>query len=245
MELSRNYTNFTSQLNEGFSLSIIIMNKTIQFNPLKYPIYVMAKAIGPACNLRCSYCYYLDKKSLSPQNSSNRMSIDTLEKFTEQYINAQPINQVLFTWHGGEPLLMSIDYYQKAIQFQKIYGRNKQIDNVLQTNGTLLTDEWCQFFKENNFLIGISIDGPRELHDSYRVDKGGQGTFERVIRGLRLLQKHGVDYNVLTTINRTNAEYPLEVYRFLRDEARTSWIQFIPVVERINEGGRTLYQEGT
>ena len=117
-------------------------------------------------------------------------------------------------------------------------------ENTIQTNGTLLNDEWCQFFKENNFLIGISIDGPREFHDSYRVDKKGKGTFERVMCGLRLLQKHGVEYNVLTTINRTNAEYPLETYRFLRDEARTSWIQFIPVVERINEEGNTLYQKG-
>lgn len=141
---------------------------------------------------------------------------------------------------------MGIDFYRRAIELQEKYRKpGMKFENTIQTNGTLLDDEWCQFFKENNFLIEISIDGPRELRDSYRVDKGGQGTFERVIRGLHLLQKHGVDYNVLTTINRTNAEYPLEVYRFLRDEARTSWIQFIPVVERINERGRTLYQEGT
>ena len=193
----------------------------------------MAKAIGPACNLRCSYCYYLDKKSLSPKNSSNRMSIETLEKFTEQYINAQPIHQVLFTWHGGEPLLMGMDYYQKAIQFQKIYGRNKQIDNSLQTNGTLLTDEWCQFFKENNFLIGISIDGPDHCHNRYRRTIGNEGSFKKAVEGIKLLQKHQVEFNILSVVNDYNAQYPLEVYRFFK-LIGAKYIQFSPVVERLD-----------
>jgi uncharacterized protein len=168
------------------------MNKTIQFNPLKYPVYVMAKAIGPACNLRCSYRYYLDKKSLSPNNSSNRMSEETLELFIEQYINAQPGEEVLFTWHGGEPLLMGIDYYKRAIRLQQIYGRHRRIENVLQTNGTLLTEEWCKFFKENNFLIGISIDGPEHCHNRYRRTIDNEGSFQKAIKGIKLLQKHQV-----------------------------------------------------
>src|SRR5665647_531245 len=208
-------------------------------------IHVLAKPTGAICNLACSYCFFLDKELLYP-GSKFRMSDEVLENYIRQLIAAHRTQQVTVAWQGGEPTLMGIDFYRRAIELQEKYRKQgMKFENTIQTNGTLLDDEWCQFFKENNFLIGISIDDPRELHDSYRVDKGGQGTFERVIRGLRLLQKHGVDYNVLTTINRTNAEYPLEVYRFLRDEARTSWIQFIPVVERINEGGRTLYQEGT
>lgn len=214
-------------------------------NYLPLRIHVLAKPTGTICNLACSYCFFLDKELLYP-GSRFRMSDEVLESYTRQLVKAHRNPQVTVAWQGGEPTLMGIGFYRRAIELQEKYRKpGMKFENTIQTNGTLLDDEWCQFFKENNFLIEISIDGPRELHDSYRVDKGGQGTFERVIRGLHLLQKHGVDHNVLTTINRTNAEYPLEVYRFLRDEARTSWIQFIPVVERINERGRTLYQEGT
>ncbi len=139
---------------------------------------------------------------------------------------------------------MGIEFYRRAIELQERYRKpGMTFENTMQTNGTLLDDEWCRFFKENNFLVGISIDGPQELHDSYRVDKKGEGTFDRVMRGLRLLQKHNVEYNVLTTVNRINADYPLEVYRFMRDEIRTNWIQFIPVVERINEEGNSIYQK--
>jgi len=209
------------------------MSKTIQFNPLKYPVYVMAKAIGPACNLRCSYCYYLDKKSLNPNNSTNRMSEETLELFIEQYINAQPGEQVLFTWHGGEPLLMGVEYYKRAIRLQKIYGRNRQIENVLQTNGTLLTEEWCHFFKENNFLIGISIDGPEHCHNKYRRTIGNEGSFQKALKGITLLQKHGVEFNILSVVNDYNVQYPLEVYRFFK-LIGAKYIQFSPVVERLN-----------
>ena len=140
---------------------------------------------------------------------------------------------------------MGIDFYRRAVELQEKYRKPGIIfENTMQTNGTLLDDEWCQFFKENNFLIGISIDGPHELHDAYRVDKKGNGTFNQVMKGLRLLQKHGVAYNILTTVNRRNADYPLEVYHFLRDDARTEWIQFIPVVERIDDNGHTFYQKG-
>lgn len=173
------------------------------------------------------------------------MSDQVLENYIRQLIEAHRSQQVTVAWQGGEPTLMGIDFYRRAIELQEKYRKpGMMFENTMQTNGTLLDDEWCRFFKENNFLIGISIDGPRELHDFYRMDKEGQGTFDRVIQGLRLLQKHGVEYNVLTTVNRSNADYPLEVYRFLRDEAKTDWIQFIPVVERIDEEGHTLCQKG-
>ncbi len=140
---------------------------------------------------------------------------------------------------------MGVQFYRRAIELQQKYRRpGMSFENTLQTNGTLLDDEWCEFFKENNFLIGLSLDGPRRLHDYFRVDKGGRPTFDRVIRGLRLLQKHGVEYNLLTTVNRINADYPTEIYHFLRDEAGTNWIQFIPVIERLNPDGHNLIQTG-
>lgn len=207
-------------------------------------IHVLAKPTGAICNLACSYCFFLDKELLYP-GSKFRMSDDVLENYIRQLIKAHSSLQVTVAWQGGEPTLMGIDFYRHAIELQKKYRKPGMIfENTMQTNGTLLNDEWCRFFKENDFLIGISIDGPRELHDAYRVDKKGEGTFDRVMKGLRLLQKHGVEYNILTTVNRINADHPLEVYRFLRDEAGTDWIQFIPVVERINEEGSTLYQKG-
>lgn len=173
------------------------------------------------------------------------MSDEILENYIRQLIAAHNSPQVTVAWQGGEPTLMGIDFYRRAVELQEKYRKpGMTFENTMQTNGTLLDDEWCRFFKENNFLIGITIDGPRELHDAYRVDKKGGGSFDRVMKGLRLLQKHGVEYNVLTTVNRVNADYPLEVYRFLRDEAGTDWIQFIPVIERINDEGRTLYQQG-
>ncbi|MGB9131795.1 MAG: anaerobic sulfatase maturase [Methanosarcina sp.] len=213
-------------------------------NCLPPRIHVLAKPTGATCNLACSYCFFLDKELFYP-GSKFRMSEEVLESYIRQLIKAHRTPQVTVAWQGGEPTLMGIDFYRRAIELQEKYRKpGMTFENTMQTNGTLLDAEWCQFFKENNFLIGISIDGPRELHDAYRVDKKGQGSFNRVMRGLRLLQKYGVEYNVLTTVNRTNADYPLEVYRFLRNEARVDWIQFIPVVERINEEGYTLYQKG-
>ncbi len=208
-------------------------------------IHVLAKPTGAACNLACAYCFFLDKELLYP-DSKFRMSEEVLDQYIQQLIEAHRSNQVTVAWQGGEPTLMGVDFYRRAIELQKRYARpGMTFENTMQTNGTLLDDEWCQFFKENDYLIGISIDGPRHLHDTYRVDRGGRGTFDRVMHGLRLLQKHGVEYNVLVAVNRTNADYPLEVYRFLRDEARTTWIQLIPVVERIDEEGHTIYQKGT
>ncbi len=208
-------------------------------------IHVLAKPTGAICNLDCSYCFFLDKELLYP-GSRFRMPDDVLEAYIRQLIESHRSNQVTVAWQGGEPTLMGIDFFQRAIAYQEQYKRpGMTFENTMQTNGTLLDDAWCEFFRAHDFLIGISIDGPRHLHDTYRVDKGGKPTFDAVMRGLRLLQKHGVDYNILTTVNRANAAYPLEVYRFLREEARTTWMQFIPVVERLNEGGLTLYQEGT
>ncbi len=207
--------------------------------------HLLAKPTGAICNLDCAYCFFLDKEVFYP-GSAFRMSEPVLEQYIRQLIESHQTDAVNIAWQGGEPTLMGLDFYHRTMALVEKHRRpGMTFLHTLQTNGTLLDDDWAAFFAEHNFLIGISIDGPRELHDVYRVDKGGKPTFDRVMRGLRLLQKHGVDYNVLTTVNRVNADYPLEVYRFLRDEVGTTWMQFIPVVERINADGLTLYQEGT
>jgi uncharacterized protein len=202
----------------------------------------MAKPRGAICNLRCDYCYYLRKTDLYP-GTSFRMSDETLESYTRQYIQSQQVPEVNFGWQGGEPTLMGLDFFRKAVAYQQKYARpGMKIENTLQTNGTLLNDEWCRFFAKNRFLIGISLDGPREVHDVYRKDKGGAPTFDRVMRGVKLLRKHKVDFNVLTCVSAANVHQPLEVYHFLRDEISAQFIQFIPIVERDNETG---FQEGT
>jgi uncharacterized protein len=174
------------------------------------------------------------------------MSDELLETYIRQLIETHRTPQVTVAWQGGEPTLMGLDFFRKAIAYQEKYRKpGMTFENTIQTNGTLLNDEWCEFLKENNYLVGLSLDGPRELHDANRVDKAGKPTFDRVMRGLRLLQKHGVEYNILTTVNAVNGDHPLEVYRFLRDEVETSWIQFIPVIERVNADGSTLCQQGT
>jgi uncharacterized protein len=207
--------------------------------------HLLAKPTGAICNLDCAYCFFLDKEAFYP-GSKFHMSDAVLEQYIRQLIESHQTDSVNFAWQGGEPTLMGLEFYRRAIGLVEKYRRpGMRILHTMQTNGTLLDDEWAAFFKEYDFLIGISVDGPRELHDIYRVDKGGRPTFDKVMHGLRALQKHGVDYNVLTTVNRINADHPLEVYRFLRDEVGTTWMQFIPVVERINADGRTLYQEGT
>ena len=207
--------------------------------------HLLAKPTGAICNLDCAYCFFLDKEVFYP-GSRFRMSDDVLEQYIRQLIESHQTDSVNIAWQGGEPTLMGLDFYRRTMTVVEKYRRpGMTFLHTMQTNGTLLDDEWAAFFKEHGFLIGISIDGPRPLHDVYRVDKGGRPTFDKVMRGLRLLQKHGVEYNILTTVNRVNGDHPLEVYRFLRDEAGTDWMQFIPVVERINADGRTLYQEGT
>ena len=206
--------------------------------------HVLAKPTGATCNLACSYCFFLDKELLYP-DSDFRMTDETLESYIQQLIESHRSARVTVSWQGGEPTLMGVDFYRKAIRFQEKYRRpGMTFENTMQTNGTLLNDEWCAFFRKNNFLIGLSLDGPRHLHDIYRVDKSGKPTFDRVMRGMRLLQKHGVEYNILVAVNRVNGDYPKEVYRFLRDEVGTSWIQIIPVVERLNPDGLNLIQVG-
>jgi uncharacterized protein len=203
---------------------------------------VMVKPRGAVCNLDCRYCYYLRKEQLYPDGDF-RMDDDVLEAFTRQYIGAQQVPEVTFAWQGGEPLVAGLDFFERALQFQRKYSRPGMIiRNVVQTNGVLLDDEWCRFLKKHDFLVGISIDGPHEMHDTYRVDKGGRPTLDWVMEGVEFLHKHNVDFNTLTCVHAANADYPLEVYRFLRDKVETHFMQFIPIVLRDNETG---FQEGT
>jgi uncharacterized protein len=194
--------------------------------------HVLTKPIGPICNLDCKYCFYLEKETLYPQVAKWAMRDDVLESYIRQYIESHDTPAINFAWQGGEPTLLGVEYFRRVVELQKRYANGKQIDNAFQTNGVLLNDEWGEFFRENRFLIGISIDGPRELHDAYRVDKGGQSTFDRVVRGIDTLKSNGVEFNTLTTVHRANSEYPLEVYRFLK-ECGSGFMQFIPIVERI------------
>jgi len=199
--------------------------------------HVMVKPRGAICNCQCQYCYYLPKKHLYP-GSNFRMTEELLESFTRRYIESQNAPQVNFTWQGGEPMLMGIEFFERAVQLQKRYQRpGLTITNALQTNGIMLNDEWCRFFKEHNFLIGISIDGPGHLHDTYRVDQRNRPTFERVMHGVELLKNHEVEFNPLTCVHAANCNYALEVYHFLRDEVQSRFMQFIPVVLRDNEAG--------
>ena len=195
------------------------------------PFSLMTKPIGPLCNLDCSYCFYLEKTHLYPNAGNFRMRPDVLETYVRDYITAQPGPVVNFAWQGGEPTLLGVDFFREVVALQKRYAGEKTIENAFQTNGVLLNDEWAKLFTTHRFLIGISIDGPRELHDAYRVDKGGRPTFDRVMAGLDVLKKHAVEFNTLTTVHRKNSTQPIEVYRFLR-EVGSGYIQFIPIVER-------------
>jgi len=217
-----------------------MMNDNIA-TPFAKPLYVMLKPAGAHCNLACKYCYYLEKNNLYQNSNHHLMSDEMLEQFTREYIEAQTMPQVLFTWHGGEPLMRSIDFYKKALALQKKYAHGKQIDNVIQTNGTLLTDEWCEFFAKNHWLVGISIDGPQEYHDHYRVTPAGKPSWEKVMQGISLLKKHRVEWNAMAVVNAYNAEHPLEFYHFFRDNG-CQYLQFTPIVERLteHEDGRTL-----
>ena len=217
-----------------------MMNDNIA-TPFAKPLYVMLKPAGAHCNLACKYCYYLEKSHLYQNTPRHLMTDEMLEQFTREYIEAQTMPQVLFTWHGGEPLMRSIDFYRKALALQKKYAHGKQIDNVIQTNGTLLTDEWCEFFAQNHWLVGISIDGPQEYHDHYRVTPAGKPSWEKVMQGISLLKKHRVEWNAMAVVNAYNAEHPLEFYHFFRDNG-CQYLQFTPIVERLteHEDGRTL-----
>ena len=201
------------------------------FAPFAKPLYVMLKPVGSKCNLDCEYCYYLEKENLY-KKKNQVMSEELLERFVKQYIDSQTMPDVMFTWHGGETLMRPLSFYKKAVELQKKYANGRNIDNSIQTNGTLLNDEWCKFFKENNFLVGISIDGPQDFHDEYRCDKMGRPSFHRVMKGIELLKKHGVEFNCMAVVNDYNVDYPLEFYRFFK-EIGCQYIQFTPIVERI------------
>lgn len=209
--------------------------------PFAKPLYVMLKPAGAHCNLACKYCYYLEKNNLYDKSHRHIMSDEMLEQFTREYIEAQTMPQVLFTWHGGEPLMRSIDFYKKALALQKKYARGRRIDNVIQTNGTMLTDEWCEFFAQNNWLVGISIDGPQEYHDHYRLTTTGNPSWQKVIHGIELLKKHHVEWNAMAVVNAYNADHPLEFYHFFKDKG-CQYLQFTPIVERLtkHQDGRTL-----
>ncbi|HKJ80487.1 MAG TPA: anaerobic sulfatase-maturation protein [Ignavibacteriaceae bacterium] len=200
------------------------------------PFHIMAKPIGPICNIDCKYCFYLEKENLYPEKrdkSSWSMDYETLEKFIREKIESTKLQEESFAWQGGEPTLLGVDYFKKVVNLQKKYSNGKKINNAFQTNGILLDDEWCEFFAENNFLIGLSIDGPRNLHDKYRVDKGGKPTFDKVMSGINFLKKHKVVFNTLTVVQKDNSGHPMDVYNFLK-ETGSGYMQFIPIVERIS-----------
>ncbi len=193
---------------------------------------VMTKPIGPICNLDCKYCFYLEKEKLYPDQRKWKMPDDVLEEYIRQYIHTQDVPTINFAWQGGEPTLLGVDYFRNVVRLQQKYANGKTIENAFQTNGTLLDDEWCEFFSAHRFLIGLSIDGPRDIHDKYRYDKKGNGTFDEVMRGVGFLKKHKTEFNTLTVVNSANVKRPTEVYRFLKDIG-SGFIQFIPIVERL------------
>lgn len=217
------------------------MNNERIATPFSKPLYVMLKPAGAHCNLACKYCYYLEKSKLYATSQRHLMTDEMLECFTQEYIEAQTMGQVLFTWHGGEPLMRSIDFYKKALALQQKYARGRHIDNVIQTNGTLLTDEWCEFFAQNHWLVGISIDGPQQYHDHYRQTSAGKPSWEKVMHGIRLLNKHHVEWNAMAVVNAYNADHPLEFYHFFKEHG-CQYLQFTPIVERLttHSDGRTL-----
>jgi serine-type anaerobic sulfatase-maturating enzyme len=198
------------------------------------PFHIMSKPVGPICNLDCKYCFYLEKEKLYPETNDWTMRPAVLESYVQQYVAAQPESPVHFAWQGGEPTLLGVEFFQNVVDLQRKYANGKEIKNAFQTNGILLDDNWGEFLAKHDFLVGLSIDGPREVHDAYRVDKGGQPTFDKVMRGIGTLKKHGVQFNTLTVVNRANSQRPLEVYRFLK-EIGSGFMQFIPIVERVTK----------
>lgn len=195
--------------------------------------HVLAKPTGAICNLNCKYCFFLSKEHLYP-NSRFRMSDDVLDAYIRQVIESQQSNHVTVAWQGGEPTLMGLEFFQKAVELVDRYRRpGVEVEHTIQTNGVLINQEWCEFFKKHHFLVGLSLDGPRELHDTYRVDKLGRPTFDKVMRSARMMRRNGVDFNVLCTVHAANADRPLRVYRFFRDEVKARFVQFIPIVERV------------
>jgi uncharacterized protein len=206
--------------------------------------HLLAKPTGAICNLDCQYCFFLSKEQLYP-GSKFRMADDLLETYIQQLLASHQTPEVTIAWQGGEPTLMGLEFFQRSIELvEKHQKPGQKVTHTLQTNGTRLDDEWGQFFKQHNFLIGLSVDGPQHLHDTYRVDKLGRGSFKQVMQGWKTLKKHEVDFNILCTVNAANGDRALEVYRFFRDQLGAEFIQFIPIIERVNADGSTLIQSG-
>lgn len=206
--------------------------------------HLLAKPTGAICNLDCQYCFFLAKEQLYP-GSKFRMTDDLLETYIQQLLESHQTPEVTVAWQGGEPTLMGLEFFQRSMALVEKHKKpGQQVTHTLQTNGTRLDDDWGRFFKQHHFLIGLSVDGPQPLHDTYRVDKRGRGSFEQVMQGWKVLKKHQVDFNILCTVNAANGDRPLEVYRFFRDELGAEFIQFIPIIERVNEDGSTLTQSG-
>lgn len=199
--------------------------------PFARPAYVMAKPVGSLCNLACRYCYYTEKGKLYSGQHRHMMSDELLERFVRQYMEMQTTPDVLFTWHGGEPLMRPVAFYRRALELQRKYAAGRHVDNAIQTNGTLVTDEWASFFRENNFLVGVSIDGPQEFHDEYRKSRSGRPSFRQVVQGIRILNRYGVQWNAMAVVNDFNGDYPLDFYHFFKEQG-CRYIQFTPVVER-------------
>ncbi len=204
-----------------------------------FPFHVMTKPTGPLCNLNCDYCFYLEKQGFFPRGHAFRMSDAVLERYIRDYIGSQPTPEVTFAWQGGEPTLLGLPFFEKVIELQKRHADGRRIDNTLQTNGTFLDDAWGEFLHRNGFLVGISIDGPPHLHDTYRRDRKGGPSSAEVLRGLEILKKHRVEFNTLTVVNRQNARWPLVVYRYLK-KIGSRYMQFIPAVERAGEESGSL-----
>ena len=207
-----------------------------EMRPAQAPpcFHLLAKPSGSTCNIDCTYCFFLSKEALYP-NERNRMSEATLETYIRQLLESHRTPEVTVAWQGGEPTLMKVDFFRRSVELVEKYRRpNQTVRHTFQTNGILLDDEWCAFFKKHNFLVGLSVDGPREIHDQYRVDRSKRGTFDRVMQGWRFLTEYAVEFNILCTVNAANEKHGRTVYRFFRDEMKAKWLQFIPIVERAN-----------
>ena len=209
--------------------------------PFAHPMYIMVKPVGSACNLRCDYCYYLEKQHLYANEGRQMLSDELLERFIREYIESQTTPEVLFTWHGGEPLVRPLAFYEKVVRLQQRYARGRRIANSLQTNGTLINDNWARFFHDQGWLIGVSLDGPEAYHDAFRRTRGGGPSFRNVIRGIDILNRHAVEWNALAVANRLNGDHPLSFYRFFKNIG-CRYIQVTPVVERLahHDDGRQL-----
>lgn len=206
--------------------------------------HLLVKPTGAICNLDCKYCFFLSKEMLYP-GSRFRMADELLETYIRQLLKSNRIPEVTIAWQGGEPTLMGLDFFKRSVELAEKYKKPSQrISHTMQTNGTKLDDDWCAFFKAHDFLIGLSVDGPKEIHDTYRVNKGGEGSFDQVMRGWQYLRKHEVEYNILCTVHAANADFPLEVYRFFRDELETQFVQFIPIIERATADFLPLANQG-